>query len=132
MKFHIVKILLLFSFVGTVFAGATLFYFNARSENETIKLEWKTQDETNVKSFVIQRRNPSSSYIDIATLSPKGNNSYYYYTDESAYKSMDLVFIYRLKIVDSDNTISYSSEVSVSHSISGVKRTWGSIKAMFR
>lgn len=132
MKFSIVKILLVLSFVGTVFAGATLYYFNARSENETIKLEWKTQDETNIKHFIIQRRNPSSSYIDIATLSPKGNNSYYSYTDESAYKSMDLVFIYRLKIVDGDNTVSYSSEVTVSHSISGVKRTWGSIKAMFR
>lgn len=132
MKFNIVKILLVLSFVGTVFAGATLYYFNARSENESIKLEWKTQDESNVRHFIIQRKNPGNSYVDIATVMPKGNNSYYTFTDETAYKTQDLVFIYRLKIVDNDNTVSHSSEVTVSHSISGVKRTWGSIKAMFR
>jgi len=43
-----------------------------------------------------------------------------------------MIFIYRLKIVDTNGQASYSNEVSVSHNVSGVKRTWGSIKAMFR
>jgi hypothetical protein len=134
MKYGILKIILLLSFVGTIFAGASLFYFNASSENGNIKLEWKSQEEKDIRSYVVQRKSPTSVFIDIATIQPKGNNSYYSYTDESAYKSQDLLFIYRLKIVDDDaaRTTSYSHEVTVSHSISGVKRTWGSIKAMFR
>jgi hypothetical protein len=132
MKFSIIKILMVLSFVSTVFAGATLYYFNAKSENDVIKLEWKTQEESNIRHFVVERKNPSSGYIELATISPKGNNSYYSFTDESAYKSQDLVFIYRLKIVDNDSRLSHSQEVTVAHSISGVKRTWGSIKAMFR
>jgi hypothetical protein len=132
MKSAIMRILLVLSFASTVFAGATLYYFNARSENDNIKLEWKTQDEINLKHFVIERKNPNGPFVELATLQPKGENSYYYYIDESAYKTTDLVFIYRLKIVENDNKVSLSSEVTVSHSISGVKRTWGSIKAMFR
>jgi hypothetical protein len=119
-------------FVSVVMAGAYLDYFHARSEGENVKLEWKTGDETNLRHFVVQRRNPNSSFIDIATLPAKGSNSFYTYIDESAYKVTDLIFIYRLKIVDQNNQTSYSSEVSVTPNISGVKRTWGSIKAMFR
>jgi hypothetical protein len=131
-KLGIIKIFGFLLLVSTIFAGAYLDYFHARSEGENIKLEWKTGEETNLKNFVIQRRNPNTSYIDIATIEPKGSNSFYNYVDESAYKATDLIFIYRLKIVDNNMQLSYSAEVSVTPNLSGVKRTWGSIKAMFR
>jgi hypothetical protein len=132
MKYHILKILLVLIFAGTVFAGATIYFFEVKSENGDIRIEWRTKDEVNVKHFIIQRRTPNGQFMDIATILPKGNDSHYSYTDESAYKVQDLIFIYRLKIVDKDNRISESQEITVSHSISDVKRTWGSIKAMFR
>jgi len=124
-------ILFLFA-VSTAFAGAYLNFFNAKSENGNVKLEWKTQDESNVKQFVIERRSAQGGFMYLQTITPKGSNSYYTYVDEAAYKTQDVVFSYRLKIVDNDGSSSYSSERFVSHSISGVKRTWGSIKAMFR
>jgi hypothetical protein len=134
MKYGIIKILLILSFAGTVFAGASLYFFNASSENGNVKLEWKSQEENNLRHYVIQRKSATSSFIDIATIQPKGNNSYYSYIDESAYKSQDLLFVYRLKIVDDDQdrSTTYTPGISVSHNVSGVKRTWGSIKAMFR
>jgi hypothetical protein len=107
-------------------------YFHARSEGENVKLEWKTGEESNLKNFILERKTQQSAYVELSTISPKGDNSFYTYVDESVYKSSDYVFTYRLRIVDADQKISYSSEVSVSPSISGVKRTWGSIKAMFR
>lgn len=120
-------------FVTSIFGGAFLDYFHARSEGENVVLEWKTQEEKNLKDFVIERKNPEGTYVEIATVEAKGSNSYYKYTDESAYKANDLVFIYRLKITDKvTSNKSYSNEVSVSPNISGVRRTWGSIKAMFR
>ena len=115
-----------------VYAGAFLEYFQGRSEGEDIRLEWKTGEEINLQDFKIERKTPNNAYVEIATIEPQGNNSYYTYIDESAYKTEELVFIYRLKIEDSDGNVSYSSEVTVSHNVSGVKRTWGSIKAMFR
>ncbi len=124
--------ILLGLFVTSIFAGAYLDYFHVSSDGDNVLLQWKTEEETNLKQFVIERKTPDGSYTDIASVQAAGSNSYYSYVDKSAYKANDLIFIYRLKIVDNDNSYSYSNEVSVSPNISGVKRTWGSIKAMFR
>ena len=115
-----------------IYAGTFLEYFQGRSEGEDIRLEWKTREEVNLQQFNIERKTPHNSFVEIATVQPKGSNSFYTYLDKSAYKPTDMIFIYRLKIVNTNGQISYSSEVTVSHSVSGVKRTWGSIKAMFR
>lgn len=132
MKIKLYSILLVLSIIGTSIAGAFIEYFHARVEGEHVKLEWKTGEEINLKNFVIERRTQQSAFVDLTTINPKGSNSFYSYIDESVYKSSSFVFTYRIRIVDNDSKISYSSEVSVSPSISGVKRTWGSIKAMFR
>ncbi len=132
MKMRYLITLSLLAIIATVYAGAFLDYFHGRSEGEDIRLEWKTGEEVNLKHFVIERKTPQSSYAEIATINPQGSNSYYSYLDKSAYKVTDLVFIYRLKILENSGQSSYSNEVTVSHNVSGVKRTWGSIKAMFR
>jgi len=118
--------------VTSIYAGAFLDYFHGRSEGDDVRLEWKTGEESHLQKFTIERKTPKSPFVELTSIEPEGSNSYYTYLDEAAYKTEDLVFIYRLKIVDSDGTKSYSSEVTVSHNVSGVKRTWGSIKAMFR
>ncbi|OGU46119.1 MAG: hypothetical protein A2000_11875 [Ignavibacteria bacterium GWB2_36_8] len=125
-------------FMATIFAGATLRDFRASSEGDDIKVEWETGDENNVQNFIIERNNyesslgSSQSFLEIKSIQPKGSNSYYSFLDESLFKTNDYVFQYRLKIVDMDGTITYSNTISVTPKISGLKRTWGSIKAMFR
>ena len=132
MKYLSIKILLILTFVSVAFAGAYLDYFQVKSEGDNVQVEWKTGDETNVNHFSIQRKTPQTSYVEIATVQAKGNNSFYSYIDQSIYKTNDVIFIYQIKIVDNDMQTSYSVERSASPNISGVKRTWGSIKAMFR
>lgn len=132
MKMKLSYVLVIILLTTAVFAGTFLEYFQGRSEDEDIILEWKTREEADLQNFKVERKTPQSSYVEIATIQPKGSNSYYSYVDQSAYKSQNMMFIYRLKIVDNSGQVSYSNEVSVSHSVSGVKRTWGSIKAMFR
>jgi len=132
MKMKLSYLFIIFALTTAVLAGTFLEYFQGRSEGEDIRLEWKTREEVNLKHFKVERKTPQSAFVEIAEIQPKGNNSYYTYLDQSAYKIQNILFTYRIKIVDNDGQISYSNEVSVSHSISGVKRTWGSIKAMFR
>ncbi len=132
MKFGFTKIFIVFFVVASLYAGAFLEYFQGRSEGEDIRLEWKTGEESNLQNFFIERKTPQSSFAEITTVQPKGSNSYYTYLDKSAYKTNNMVFVYRLKIVDNGGQVSYSAEITVSHNVSGVKRTWGSIKAMFR
>lgn len=132
MKMKLSHILIVLFITTAIFAGTFLEYFHGRSEGDDIRLEWKTREEVNLQLFKIERKTPQSGFAEIATVLPKGSNSYYSYLDQTTYKTTDMVFIYRLKIVDTNGQASYSNEVSVSHSVSGVKRTWGSIKAMFR
>lgn len=132
MKFRHSSILIVLFTIAALYAGTFLEYFHGRSEGDDIRLEWKTREEVDLQNFKIERKTPQNSFVEIATIQPKGNNSYYTYLDQSAYKASDLIFVYRLKIVDTNGQTSYSNEVTVSHSVSGVKRTWGSIKAMFR
>ena len=132
MKNRLTLIFTLFLLVSTALAGAFLDYFHAQTEGDNVKIEWKTTTETDLTNFIVQRKTPDTQYIDLASIDPTGNNSVYSYVDQAAYKMTNPVFVYRLKIVDRDGSYAYSSEVSVSPNISGVKRTWGSIKAMFR
>jgi len=118
-------------FVVTLFAGAFVQDFRGYNEGEDIRIEWETGEETNLKHFIIERKTTESNYIEIATIQSKGSNSFYSYLDESAYKQNDFVFIYRLKIEENNGLYSYSKPITVSP-VQGFKRTWGSIKAMFR
>ena len=132
MKFRYYLYIIILLAIATVYAGTFLEYFHGRSEGDDVRLEWKTREEVNLQHFRIERKTPQNSFVEISTVQPKGNNSYYTYLDQSAYKTTDMIFIYRLKIIDTNGQTSYSNEVTVSHNVSGVKRTWGSIKAMFR
>lgn len=124
--------ILLILLTSLILGGAMISLFQARSDGEDIVLEWQTTQETNLKEFVVQRRTPSGEFTDLEVIVPKGDNSFYTYRDESAYKTSEAFYIYRLKIVDNDNSVTYSAEISIAHQVSSVKRTWGSIKALFR
>ena len=76
----------------------------------------------------------------IATVQAKGNNQSYTYRDDEAFGKRDgndgsvarNYFTYRLKMIGADQNTSYSNTVGVTHNVSGIKRTWGMIKEMFR
>jgi len=128
--------LFLILFITTLFAEAILVNFNAYSDSEGVQVVWDTGAETNVQSFIVERSSSQSSWAEVSSsIQPQGNNSHYSFHDESIFKTTDYVFNYRLRIVDNDGTISHSESILVTlndNKISGFKRTWGSIKAMFR
>lgn len=120
-------------FVSTLWAGAHLISLTAESDDSNIIIQWTTSEETNLANFVVERKTANGEFAVISLpIAAKGNNSSYEFVDENAFKSTDFLFVYQLKIVDYDNKISHSGTVSVSHSVSSVRRTWGSIKALFR
>lgn len=125
-------LLIVFGFISILFAGASLEFFRGKSESDKVILEWKSREEFALREYVVERKSLNSEFIPIGTIQPKGNNSFYTFVDETAFKSLGSIYYYRLKIVDQNGSFSYSNEISVFHNVSSVKRTWGSIKAMFR
>lgn len=129
-RFAILTLLIILPVI--IFAGATLIKFDARSENGSVILNWQTAQESNVLHFVVERKSVNGSFMEIANVDPQSDQTYQY-TDAAAFKSAESVYVYRLKIVDKDNSYAYSETVTVAHNVSSAyKRTWGSIKALFR
>jgi len=127
-------IIILFAFSGMLLAGLTLQYFTAKTNSDGIFIEWKTSDEGGTTRFEIERSatNPDN-FIYIKTISASGNNSYYSFLDNTVNKlESNSIYYYRLKCIQPNSTYTYSNTISVVHTISGIKNTWGSIKAIFR
>lgn len=105
----------------------------ARSNGSSITVSWVTDDEQNVVRFEIERRlGTASDFMYLATVQPKGP-SLYEFADHSALKIATSLYQYRIKVVFSGGRQPlYVGPVTVSHTVSGVRKTWGSIKAMFR
>ena len=105
----------------------------ARSDGNNVTVQWGTTDESAVKEYGIERRPATGSdFVLVATIAPKGSNSYYEFVDQTAFKTTGTVYQYRVRVVDTYGAVTYSDPVTVTHNVSSVKRTWGSLKAMFR
>lgn len=113
-------------------------YLNASSNGNRIKIEWKTNDIAGVQKYEIERSSKHHNFTKLSEVAAKANLNSYTYYDESALKQKaeelqaSTLYSYRIKVVYKDNSSSYSNVINVTHSTSGVKRTWGMIKEMFR
>lgn len=114
--------------------------FNASSDSKVITLEWKSSDETYVKSYELERTS-GQIFTKVATFSAKGFPSSYKFVDETALSSANnnsnssqqkSVFTYRIKLIGKDNSSIYTNPINVTHSVSSVRKTWGMLKEMFR
>ena len=105
----------------------------ASSDGVNITIRWITEDESNVAKFDIERSTDNDAvYTSIATLDPKGP-SLYEYVDRSVFRKTATIYHYRIKISFTNGAPPvYTIDLPGSHTVSGVRRTWGSIKAMFR
>ncbi|MCE7042401.1 Ig-like domain-containing protein [Dyadobacter sp. CY312] len=109
------------SFTVTVNCKAlpvTLVNFSARKELNTTILNWKTTAETNSDRFEIQRSTNGNNWEQLGTVKAKGESVAvipYSYTDNSPVLigAANAENLYRLKMIDRDETFAYSRIVSV-------------------
>ena len=129
-----IAVLLVLLITGSILYAVTeIQYFTAKNENDAILLEWKTGVEDNLNHFEIERSaSTPNNFIHIGNINAIGSNSYYYFRDEMAMNPLPPVYYYRLKLVDNNNGYVYSQTITVTHVISSVRDTWGSIKSIFR
>ncbi|MCX7876619.1 MAG: hypothetical protein N2321_10700 [Melioribacteraceae bacterium] len=131
MKIKVLSILLLLVAAVNVFAGADILKLSARSQNGNVIVFWQSSSESNLKHYIVERKTVNGNFIEVGIVQPRSDRNYEF-VDQTAFKGAETLYVYRLKIVDNDGSVSYSWEVAVPHNVSSVKRTWGSIKALFR
>lgn len=130
---YISAFVILLCTAGLLYASTVIQYFTARNDQDAILLEWKTGVEDNLNRFEIERSaGNQNNFINIGHVSAIGNNSYYYFRDEVGAMMNNTLYYYRLKLVDNNGSAVYTNTITVTHIISSVRDTWGSIKAIFR
>jgi hypothetical protein len=92
----------------------TLATFTALAENSTVLLSWSTTEETNSDRFEILRSTDGKKWAHIGTKASSGESKVlvnYDYIDRNPLAGVNL---YRLKMIDKDQTYAYSSIRTVS------------------
>jgi hypothetical protein len=127
-------LLLLFVMAGAALADAIKSgSLQASSDGVNITLHWISEDETGVLRYEIERRSGTDQvFAEVGAVDAKGA-SLYEYVDNSVFHKSATLYQYRIKVVFANGSAPvYTSAVTVNHTVSGIRRTWGSIKAMFR
>ena len=133
LKITSIACLLIVLAAGLVYAATELQYFTGKNESDSVLLEWKTGTEDNLNRFEIERSaSAPNNFVSLGSVTAIGNNSYYYFRDNTSLQSSGQIYYYRLKLVDNNGNYVYSQTITVTHIISSVRDTWGSIKAIFR
>jgi hypothetical protein len=130
LKNKIITILLIaaIAFAGNVFVEST-----ATPSDNKVTITWRTASETGVDQFEIMRSTDDNTFIEIGTVNKKGDGSNYEYIDDNVIFKGSQTFFYKIRAVKSNGTlVEESQSLIVNPNISGIYRTWGAIKAMFR
>jgi hypothetical protein len=113
---------------------ARLDYFKVEEEDNTLVIRWLALEESQVRTYEIYRATPSSNhqFVRVSPMTPHGPNRPYEYRDTQVFKAGGDDVIYRLEGLMRSGERVTLAEQSVSYSPTAVRRTWGSIKAMFQ
>lgn len=109
----------IFPFVSTSETGCSvmpvrLLSFDAVRNNNDVTLTWKIADEMNMGHYEVERADNNGQFKTVATVDALNmlKEQTYTVTDKNAFNTASTVQ-YRLKQVDGDGTINYSSTVNV-------------------
>ena len=131
---RIYSLLIIFSFCIMAYAGLFVFSeYSATPANNKVTISWITKSESGVSRFLILRSADDKIFSEVGSTLARGTAGNYSYTDANVLFKDTQTFFYKIRAVKSNNTIVEETEsLIVNPNISGIFRTWGAIKAMFR
>lgn len=130
----LLSLLLVASVSGIAWAGVIRNgSLTASSNGDEVVVRWISENEEHVVRYELERKaEQGGQFFLLAEILPRGNNHSYEYIDDTAFRVSESIYQYRLKVVFTDGSSEFHGPISVRVDISSVRRTWGSIKAMFR
>lgn len=127
--------------VGLGLAGATflsggvrLSSFDIQSEGGDFVVTWKMDVEEDVREYELLRKTTMSNdqFVKVFTTRPHGTGKNYLFRDTQVYKSGSEQLDYRLDAVYSSGVREIITTKSINYTSTAVRRTWGSLKALFQ
>ncbi len=77
--------------------------------NKQVSIKWKTEGESNVESYIVERSTDGKAYTTLATTNPATSHKYSY-VDATANEGVNY---YRIKVTDNLGVVSYSNIVKL-------------------
>jgi len=133
MRYTLILLVCLILIASIGFSGSRVANLSITTEGRDITISWEMLDQNGVRHFNVERRTADQeSFTRInSQVIPRNDSRQYEYVDRSVYKQDNVVVFYRIAIVEYNGSINYSDPAPLGK-ISSVRRTWGSIKSMFR
>jgi hypothetical protein len=122
--------------VGTVYAIVIKDRPTASPSNGNVIVSWTTVSESSVLRFDVMRAQvlqgvPQDFHV-AGSVEPQGAGKPYEFVDHDVFKNAGGLFAYKVRVVFQDQSFS-DSDIATTMLVSNTyRRTWGSIKAMFR
>lgn len=104
----------------------------ATAYGQQVLLEWTVSPGANPLGFQVLRSFDGRVFQTVAQVPVSPGAAKYTYLDGTQFKSEPRIIYYRIRADLPGGASAYSSTAEVALSFSGIQRTWGSIKAMFR
>jgi hypothetical protein len=126
--------IIIITFVSSLLATSFVFKeYSAVPESNQVTITWQTKSETGVKQFIVLRSNDDKTFIELTKMNAKGPGISYEYIDKNVMFKGSSALFYKIKAVREDGQLVEETEsIMVVPNLSGVYRTWGAIKALFR
>lgn len=114
--------------------SARLDFFKVDRENNDMVVTWKATTESGVSRYELQRKTrfTNNQFVVVAEVSPHGTGKTYRLMDDQVYKVSSEQVDYRLEVVYTNGVREELGQQSINYTPTAVRRTWGSIKAMFQ
>lgn len=122
------------SFVSAMPFSVSLSRFEARIVNNEMNVFWQANDEQQVRDFIIERKAQYDvAFKEVKRQTADGRNRLYQFIDLDLYKTTASEQVqYRIRIQLKDGSVVTSNVLNAMYTPTAVRRTWGSIKAMFQ
>lgn len=130
----LIGVLLMLTGAGYAAYGVRLAFFTVETQNRDFIITWQMEVEDAVQEYELQRRTPYSNgeFVKVQAFPPQGISKPYRYKDDQVYKSASEQVDYRLEVVYENGVRELLAVKSLSYTPTAIRRTWGSIKAMFQ
>ncbi|MEO6637598.1 MAG: T9SS type A sorting domain-containing protein, partial [Ginsengibacter sp.] len=104
-----------YNLTGSCYAvlPVTSLNFSGASVTDQVQLSWNHIEENMLSWYIIERKNDDNTFTEIGRVQARGGNNYsqqYYFIDKDARAGNNL---YRLKLVNNDNSSSFSDNINV-------------------
>jgi hypothetical protein len=128
-KYLFAVVILMFIFTGMTLAQSTP-TIEVKAFDGYIRISWTIDSEAGVDHYEVWRSCGSSIPLCVGTV----KLGVFYFDDKSVglYKTEDQYFSYQVRVIGSNQRNSGVQGIRYTNPSSTPKRTWGSIKAMFR